>query len=196
MFANRFTAFVDACTLAGVLRRNLLLSLAEAEFFRVRWSRPVLDETERAIVKMLTGRQIADSDQRAKRSVAGMEAAFKDAMVADFDAFMGVCEGLPDQGDAHVVAAALKTQAVVIVTENVKHFPPAILKPLNIEARSADDFLADTIALDSGKAVAAVRRMRERFRKPDLSAELLLMNMEANGLTETVDVLRPYAQSL
>lgn len=196
MFANRFTAFVDACTLAGVLRRNLLLSLAEAEFFRVRWSRPVLDETERAIVKMLTGRQIADADQRAKRSIAGMEAAFEDAMVADFDAFMCVCEGLPDPGDAHVVAAALKTQAAVIVTENVKHFPPAIIGPLNIDVRSADDFLADTIALDSGKAVAAVRRMRERFKKPELSAERLLMDMEANGLTEAVDELRTHVQSL
>lgn len=38
MFANRYTALIDACTLADVFRRNLLLTLAEAEFFRVRWS--------------------------------------------------------------------------------------------------------------------------------------------------------------
>ena len=196
MFANRFTAFVDACSLAGVLRRNLLLSLAEAEFFRVRWSRSVLDETERAIVKMLTGRQIADADGRARRAVDVMESAFEDAMVADFEAFMCVCESLPDQKDAHVVAAALKTQAAVIVTENVKHFPAEIIGPLNIDVRSADDFIADTIALDTGKAVAAVRRMRERMKRPERSAEMLLVDMEANGLTETVDVLRPYAQSL
>ncbi len=49
MFANRYTAFIDACTLAGTLKRNLLLTLAEAEFFRVRWSEQVLDETEAAI---------------------------------------------------------------------------------------------------------------------------------------------------
>ncbi len=36
MFANRYTALVDACSLASVMRRNLLLSLAEAEFFRLR----------------------------------------------------------------------------------------------------------------------------------------------------------------
>ena len=53
MFANRYTAFIDACTLARVLPRNLLLSLAEADFFRVRWSGQVLDETERAISWML-----------------------------------------------------------------------------------------------------------------------------------------------
>ena len=31
MFANRFTALLDACVLASPLKRNLLLSLAEAE---------------------------------------------------------------------------------------------------------------------------------------------------------------------
>ncbi|MGN7998022.1 hypothetical protein [Sphingomonas sp. 22176] len=31
MFANRYTAFIDACTLAGTLKRNLLLTLSEAE---------------------------------------------------------------------------------------------------------------------------------------------------------------------
>jgi hypothetical protein len=49
VFANRFTAFIDACTLASALRRNLLLTLAEAEFFRVRWSKDVMDETEKGI---------------------------------------------------------------------------------------------------------------------------------------------------
>lgn len=39
VFANRYTAFVDACSLVGVLKRNLLLTLAEAGFFRIRWSR-------------------------------------------------------------------------------------------------------------------------------------------------------------
>ncbi|MCW6511959.1 PIN domain-containing protein [Lichenifustis flavocetrariae] len=196
MFAKSFTAFVDACSLASVLPRNLLLSLAEAEFFRVRWSRPVLDETERAIVQIMAGRQITGAEAKARRAIAVMEDAFEDAMVSDFETFLCVCESLPDRGDAHVVAAALKTQAAVIVTENLKHFPTEILGHLNIEARSTDAFIADTIALDTGKAVAAVRRMRERMKRSERSADRLLMDMEANGLTETVDVLRPYAQSL
>ena len=45
MFANRFTAIVDACVLVGVAKRNLLLSLAEAELFRVRWSDEIIDES-------------------------------------------------------------------------------------------------------------------------------------------------------
>lgn len=49
MFVNRYAALVEARSLVGVWRRNLLLSLAEAEFFRLRWSQTILDKTERAL---------------------------------------------------------------------------------------------------------------------------------------------------
>lgn len=196
MFANRFTAFVDACTLAGALKRNMLLTLAEAEFFRIRWSEPVLTETQQAIEKILANKGVADAVDRAARARQRMEAAFEEALVSDFDKFLCVCDDLPDPKDAHVVAAALKTQAAMIVTDNLKDFPAAILAPLNIEARSADAFIADTISLDPGRAVAALRRMRLRLNKPEKTAEILLLDMEAVGLLETVDILRSHAQSL
>ncbi len=50
-YADRFTALIDACVLAGALRRNILLSLAEAGLFRPRWSARILDET--GIAKLL-----------------------------------------------------------------------------------------------------------------------------------------------
>lgn len=135
MFANRFTAFVDACSLASALKRNLLLSLAEAEFFRLRWSSRVLDETEVAIEEILSGKGFEDATARAERARASMEAAFEDAMVTDFDNFLPVAAGLPDPGDHHVVAAAAKTQAAMIVTENLKDFPATVLSNLNMEAK-------------------------------------------------------------
>jgi predicted nucleic acid-binding protein len=196
LFANRFTVFVDASALAGALKRNLLLTLAEAEFFRLRWSTSVLDETQRAIEKILSGKGVPDATERAARARASMETAFEEATVTDFDKFLSACADLPDPGDAHVVAAALKTEAAMIVTDNLKHFPHALLEPLNMEARSCDAFIADTVALDPGRAVAAIRRMRERFKKPEKTAGLLLLDMEANGLTETVDVLRAHVESL
>jgi hypothetical protein len=76
----------------------------------------------------------------------------------------------------------LKTQASAIVTENLKHFPEDILTPLNMNARSSDCFIADTIALEEGRYVAAIKRMRERLKKADRTAEELLLLMEARGL--------------
>lgn len=120
MFANRYTAFIDACSLASALKRNLLLTLAEAEFFRVRWSVTVLDETERAIASVLMKKGAPDASERAKKAREAMNSAFKDAKVEGFEALLGVGRTLPDPKDAHVVAAALKTQAAVIVTENLR----------------------------------------------------------------------------
>lgn len=88
-----------------------------------------------------------------------MELAFAEALVQDFDHFMGACPALPDKNDAHVVAAALKTRADVIVTENIADFPIKQLEPLGLDICTADEFIADTIALDSGRAVAAIRKM-------------------------------------
>ena len=125
-----------------------------------------------------------------------METAFEEAMVVVFVNFFSAGVGRADENDAHVVAAALKTQAAVIVTENLRDFPEGLLRRLNLETKSADIFIADTIILDTGRAVAAIRRMRERFRKPEKTADILLLDMEANGLTETVDILKPHLLSL
>lgn len=196
MFANRFTVFVDACVLAGALKRNLVLSLAEAEFCRLRWSRAVLDETEKAISHILARKGDPSPDDRARKSRMAMEAAFEEAEVSDFNAFEAACAGLPDQGDIHVLAAALKTRADVLVTENLKDFPVGIVADLGIEVKSADDFIADTIELDPGRAVAAIKRMRKRLRRPELDAEDLINAMDAAGLTESVNALQPYTASL
>jgi predicted nucleic acid-binding protein len=196
LFANRYTALIDACSLAGALKRNLLLTLAEGEFFRVRWSAQILDETQNAIEKILTRKGAKDASECASRARRSMEEAFEEACVSDFEEFLPACSNLPDQKDAHVMAAAMKTQASVIVTENLKHFPEPLLAQLNIDVRSADAFIADTVDLDPGRAVAAVRKMRERMKKPSMTAEALLLAMEAEGLIETADLLRPHVESL
>lgn len=196
MFANRYTAIIDACSLARVLQRNLLLTLAEAEFFRVRWSSTILDETEQAIAKILHKKGVPDHLQVSATQRERMEQAFADAMVEDFEMFSDVGALLPDKDDGHVLAAAIKTKADAIVTENLKDFPEEIIKPLNIEVRTSDAFIADAIALHEGKAVAAVRTMRLRFRNPAKTPEKLLSDMEAFGLIETADVLAPHVGSM
>ena len=98
MFANRFTALVDACALAGALKRNLLLSLAEAEFFRIRWSTQILDETEAALRDILTAKGVEDAGHRAKRARRYMEEAFEEAFVEGFDVMLNACQGLARYG--------------------------------------------------------------------------------------------------
>jgi len=82
------------------------------------------------------------------------------------------------------------------VTENLKHFPENLTSKFGINAISADAFIADTITLAPERAVPAIKRMRERLRDPAKTADLLLIDMEAAGLIETVDALRAHRLSL
>lgn len=196
MFANRYTAFVDACSLVSVWRRNLLLSLAEAEFFRLRWSQTILDETERALAKLHLQRGNTDGDTRARQAVAAMMKAFPEAMVDEFTSLLANSVGLLDPNDEHVIAAAVKTQAQAIVTENISDFPAELLGKLNLEARTADEFIADTIELEEGLAIPAIRNMRLRLKRPEMEAGDLLRSFEAHGLFETVSVLTQHIGSI
>jgi len=196
VFANRFTALLDACVLASPLKRNLLLSLAEAAFFRPRWSERIMDETERAIEKLMTDKGFENPTADAARARSAMERAFEDAMVTGFENLEAGFGDLPDAGDRHVLAAAVKTRASIIVTDNLRDFPDAILRPLDLEAKDADAFIADTIDLRVAQAVPALRRMRERLKRPAKTPETLLLDMEKIGLTLTADALRDHIGSL
>ena len=79
--ADRFTALLDACVLGGALRRNMLLSLAEAGLFRPRWSSRILDETQKAIT------QITKGETDGSRQRAAIEAAFPEALVTGYEIF-------------------------------------------------------------------------------------------------------------
>jgi len=195
MRANRYTASIDACVLAGALTRNLVLSLAEAGFFRPRWSVETLEETERAIRKMLEAKGASEPEAIARRQRGAIVKAFPEGAVEGYGALIPAFD-LPDPDDRHVLAAAVQTRASVIVTDNVRDFPADRLAPLHLQASSADHFLADVVDLHTPGAVAALRTMRLRFRRPELDPETLLRRMESVGLTDTVNLLIGEVESL
>ena len=184
-FTDRFTAVIDACVLAGSFRRNLLLSLAEVGFYRPRWSKRILDETEAAIPKITKGE--CDGSRPRRR----IEEAFPESLVTGWEAYEESL-ALPDPNDNHVLAAAIAARASVIVTDNIVDFPLPKLSPHKIEAISADDFIADIIELDPVEAIAALRRMRERFHKPQLDVPALIRKSESQGLFKVADIMNKF----
>jgi len=190
MFANRFTAVIDACVLCSPLKRNLILSLAEAELYRIRWSEELLDETEKAIAILLNKRGCEDAGDRAKRARLAMSRAFVEATVADYESMGDKLGKLPDEGDRHVIAAAIKTKADIIVTENLKDFPAKKLASYGMEAKSSDEFIADAIDLSPSRAISAIKTMRDRFNRPEKTPEMFILDMERIGLTLSADQLR------
>lgn len=181
--ADRFTVVLDTNDLVGALTRNMLLSLAEDGLFRARWSQTTLhQEFERTFAKLY-----GDGDMAARQR-ANIGRAFPEGLVVEDPGLMASLT-LPDPDDRHVLAAAIHTKAALIVTQNLKDFPPDSLTPHEIEAISTDDFLADCIDLAGIEAIAAFRRMRERFRNPQIDAEALILRIEQLGLGQTAIML-------
>jgi len=58
--------------------------------------------------------------------------------------------------DRHVVAAAVKGGATLIVTFNLKHFPAEALLPWSIEACHPQDYLLTLLAMSEGIVIGKI----------------------------------------
>lgn len=118
----RFTAFYDANVLYPAELRNLLMHLALTGLFRAKWSADVHEEW---ISALLEKRPDLTRDN-LERTRALMDLHAVDALVTgDEDLIPGL--RLPDPNDRHVLAAAIRGQADVIVTMNLRDFPAQIV---------------------------------------------------------------------
>lgn len=102
--------------------------------------------------------------ERHKR-ITRMDDAFPAARVINYNSLIEALT-LPDVNDRHVLAAAIKTNANQIVTNNLKDFPSSTLATYGLSAKSADDFLADIIDLDQATAREAFRELVLHRRNP------------------------------
>lgn len=116
--------------------------------------------------------------------------AVPDCIVGHYQPLEQVFMDLPDPGDAHVMAAALKVQAQVIVTNNLKHFPDEALSPWGIEAKHPDDFLMDQFYLDAVELHIAIRNMSEACRNPPLDVNDVLDRLDSEGMPQIAAALR------
>lgn len=130
-----FSALLDANVLVPNVLRDTLLRVAEANFYRPLWSRDIIAETRRAILRI---RPNVDP-VRLDATFAEMNRAFSDALVAGYEPLIAGMTN--DEGDRHVLAAAVMGRADVIVTNNVKDFPPSAVDPFKIEVLDPDYFL-------------------------------------------------------
>lgn len=114
--------------------------------------------------------------------------AFPDALVENYEPLIDGLT-LPDEKDRHVLAAAIKTNANVIVTNNLKDFPSEYLSTFGLSAKNADDFITDTIDLNQEQAVNAFRELVLYRRNPNLDEFQVLDIFRNNGLKESADFL-------
>lgn len=171
------TALVDACCLVGPLPRGLLLALTGTGCVRLACSPRILDETGRALARLPEVARPLGVPAVLAELAAGLE------VVPDGPA-APPCT-LPDAADLHVVAAALRAGAGLIITENRRDFPRRSLRPLGLGTATADEFLAGRIAVEAGLA-ARLAASLARWNTASLPADL-----KAARLARTARLLHP-----
>ncbi|MEL6865105.1 MAG: PIN domain-containing protein [Bacteroidota bacterium] len=178
----RFTCVLDTNVIIPIEVRDLLFWFAHDELYTPKWSRHIFDEWK----EVMRRRGIEEKEIQKRINWANL--AFPDAMVKNYEVLIGGLR-LPDPKDCHVLAAAIKTNANIIVTNNLKDFPAEYLATFGLSAKNADDFLTETIDLNQDIAVNSFRKLVLNRRNPNLDEYQVLDYLRKNGLKDTANYL-------
>ena len=171
--------------------RDLLMHLALSDLFRARWSDQIHDEWTRNV---LASRSDLNPEQLG-RTRQLMNAHVRGSLVSDFEHLIDTIQ-IPDANDRHVVAAAIHSGASLIVTFNLKDFPSAALSRYNLHARHPDDFIVELFDVNPAAVVIAAAGQRRSLKNPRKTVDEYLDTLLRQGLPQTVNCLRQWAQAL
>jgi predicted nucleic acid-binding protein len=181
-----FIVIYDANVLYPNTLRDLLIRIAQLpHLVQAKWTDEILDEMLRALRKNLPD----ISEEKARRLRERMNAAVRDCLVVGYEPLVEVLD-LPDPDDRHVLAAAVKVNAQLIVTWNRKHFPPGKLAQWGVRAKSPDDFVRDTMGIDSQAVWACVQQIVDSRTRRPVTVEDVLGELERDGLVASVADMR------
>ncbi|UVK95191.1 PIN domain-containing protein [Pseudomonas atacamensis] len=184
---SSFTAVYDACVLYPAPLRDFLMWLALSGLYRARWTQEIHHEWKRNLLKNRSDLTLEQLDRTSQL----MDLAIPDACI---DGYEDLVSGLtlPDENDRHVLAAAIRCGADVIVTFNLKDFPSRHLAPYGIEAQHPDEFVENLFHLDSAAVVAAAQSQRRQLKTPNVEVDKYLGFLQRQGLVESVKALGNY----
>ncbi|ASB50769.1 PIN domain-containing protein [Alkalitalea saponilacus] len=178
----RFRCVLDTNVIYPLWTRDLLLWFAYYELYTPKWSKNIFSEW----IEVMKRKGIS-KDEAYKRAEV-MNKAFPDALVKNYEPLIkGLV--LPDEGDRHVLAAAIKTNADLIITNNLKDFPTDYLIDYGMKAKSPDEFLTDIIDLNQELSIAAFRKLVLNKKNPPYDEYDVLEIFRKNGLKDTADYL-------
>jgi hypothetical protein len=128
------------------------------------------------------------SAELAKNQIDRINSAFPDAMVSNYEELISTLT-LNDRNDRHVLAAAIKSGANLIVTNNLRDFDSEYLMKFGLSALSADDFVTDTIDLNPDLATKAFTSMVANRTNPPLDEYQMLDILRNRGLINSANYL-------
>ena len=161
-----FTVVYDADVIHRAPVRDLMIRLALRPRLnlRARWTERILDE----MVDSITRRRPELRD-RLGRTRDPMCEAVPDCLVTGWESLVDGLH-LPDPDDRHVLAAAIRAHAGVIVTYNTDDFPAEDLEPFGIVAQHPDPFLTYLVDLAPAVVVQVLQEQVAALAAPPESS--------------------------
>lgn len=173
----------DANVLVGNTQRDLLVRIAQTSLVQAKWTNRILDEAIAAVQK---SRPDAMTEKLAHLRKLMVEAV-PDGLVRGHEPLIDGLH-LRDPDDRHVLAAAIKSGAQVIVTAD-KDFTAEDLAPWDIEAKHPDDFVLDQIGISDRIVWGCVQQIAISRKRPE-TVEDVLGQLERSGLVRSAAALR------
>jgi hypothetical protein len=152
---------------------------------QAKWTVKILDE----MLSALRRKRPDIGEGKAERLRERMNAAVRDCLVEGYEPLIDILD-LPDPDDRHVLAAAIKVKAQLIVTRNRKDFPSKVLAEWGVRPKPPDDFVRDVLDLDPQAVWACIQQIVDsRTRHPVTTADVL-GELERDGLVASAAALR------
>ena len=178
-----FSVLLDTCVLYGTYLNDLFLRLAQAGTYRPLWSDDILDELERNLIKNGAAEPIL-----ARRRVSAMREFFKDARVIGYRELEAAMTC--DPKDRHVLAAAVRANAAILLTFNLKDFPRRATDDFDIEVVHPDEFLLDQLGLYESVVIDTLKVQSAGYRHAEMTIYELLNCLEKSGVPQFSGTVR------
>lgn len=182
---------LDACVIYPATLRDFLMHLAVAGLYEARWSDHIHDEWIRNVLADrpdLTADKLVYTRSRMDDAVPG-------GLVTGYEDLIDTLV-LPDPNDRHVLAAAVRAGAGVIVTINLKDFPAAVLVGHGVEARHPDVFAVALLDAHPDAVVEVARTHRAALKNPPKTPDEYLGSLAVVGLVRTALALDGFKDRL
>jgi predicted nucleic acid-binding protein len=166
-----YRVVLDACVLIPMPLADTLLRMAEEpRLYLPRWSELIMDEVTRNLIAKwsMPGDKAREREDEIRRHVP-------EAWVEGFQPLVELMTNEPR--DRHVLAAAVRSHAELIVTYNRRNFSDDSVQPWEIEVQSPSTFLRGLYDLEPG---LFVRKLHEQAKAIGISLERMLRSLSTN----------------
>ncbi|HEV3040296.1 MAG TPA: PIN domain-containing protein [Candidatus Angelobacter sp.] len=167
----RLSVVLDACVLIPMPLADTLLRLAAGpQLYLPKWTDRIMAEVSRNLQENfdLTSEQAAYREREIRRH-------FPEAWVEGYEDLIPSMTN--NQKDRHVLAAAVRADAGLIVTYNAKDFPQAAISPYSITVQGPSTFLTTLYHIDSNSVMQSIEEQAAAINK---SVQYVLNRLRIN----------------